>query len=147
MTHQVLVRSGGHAEAIGERAGRRRTAQVIRTFGGKFKAGGWEVVRAMDLEAHAERVRDEAIALCHADVCPDGLRTLILGGAQLALQIHESVGHPLELDRLLGCERDLAGGSFATTEQLGHPPVRVERGHPRGGLDRAGWAGQPWVGR
>ena len=145
VTHQVLVRSGGHAEAIANARGVVERRSHPNGLGGQFKAGGYEVVRGLELEAHAERVRDEAIALCHADVCPDGLRTLILGGAQLALQIHESVGHPLELDRLLGCERDLAGGSFATTEQLGHlqygsnEVTLVADSTVPGGLDSRGW--------
>lgn len=145
VTHQVLVRSGGHAEAIANARGVVERRSHPNGLGGQFKAGGYEVVRGLELEAHAERVRDEAIALCHADVCPDGLRTLILGGAQLALQIHESVGHPLELDRLLGCERDLAGGSFATTEQLGHlqygsdAVTLVADSTVPGGLDSRGW--------
>lgn len=145
VTHQVLVRSGGHAEAIANARGVVERRSHPNGLGGQFRAGGYEVVRGLELEAQAERVRDEAIALCHADLCPDGLRTLILGGAQLALQIHESVGHPLELDRLLGCERDLAGGSFATTEQLGDlqygskEVTFVADSTVPGGLDSRGW--------
>ncbi|MEE2939722.1 MAG: TldD/PmbA family protein [Planctomycetota bacterium] len=145
LTHQVLVRSGGHAEAIASARGIVERRSHPNGLGGQFMAGGYEVVRGLELESQAERVRDEAIALCHADPCPDGVRTLILGGAQLALQIHESVGHPLELDRLLGGERDLAGGSFATTDQLGHlrygskEVTFVADSTVEGGLDSRGW--------
>ena len=56
--------------------------------------------------------RHEAIALLRAPQCPSGRRTIILHGEQVALQIHESIGHPLELDRILGDERNFAGTSF-----------------------------------
>lgn len=113
-THQVLVQSGGHIEATSSARGVVAKRSYPHSIGGDFRSGGFEVIRAMDFPGNAERVRDESISLCHADVCPAGERTLILGGAQLALQIHESVGHPLELDRILGGERDLAGGSFVS---------------------------------
>ena len=112
-THQVRVRSGGKIEATSRAAGVVERRSHPNGMGGDFRAGGYEVIRGLGLAEQAERVRDEAIALCHAAPCPGGKRTLILGTAQLALQIHESVGHPLELDRMLGGERDLAGGSFA----------------------------------
>ncbi len=118
-THQVLVRSGGRIEALASAGGVVERRSYPNALEGDFRGGGFEVIRALQLDAHAERVRDEAIALCHADVCPGGKADLILGGAQLALQIHESVGHPTELDRILGEERDLAGGSFASVEDLG----------------------------
>ncbi len=144
-THQVLVRSGGKIEALA------RVGTVVErrshpnSMDGDFRAGGFEVVRAFGLDVHAERVRDEAIALAHAHVCPGGVRTLILGGAQLALQIHESVGHPTELDRVLGEERDLAGGSFATPDSVGalrygSPHVSfVADATIEGGLDTRGF--------
>jgi TldD protein len=145
VTHQVLIRSGGQIEAVaraGEVVERRSYPNALE---GDHRSGGFEVVRALGLDSHAERVRDEAIALCHADVCPAGKRTLILGGSQLALQIHESVGHPTELDRILGEERDLAGGSFASAKDAGHfeyasPCVSfVADSTVAGGLDTRGW--------
>lgn len=144
-THQVLVRCGAHAEAIASARGVVERRSYPNGLTGDFRAGGFEVVRAMDLPGHAERVRDEAIALCHADPCPGGVHTLVLGSAQLALQIHESVGHPLELDRILGQERDLAGGSFARAADLGS--LRYGSEHVSfvadstvdGGLDTRGW--------
>ena len=117
--HQVLVRTGGGIACTVADNGTVERRSYPASMGGNFKSGGWEVVEAMDLPAHGERVRDEAAALCHADLCPAGERTLILGGSQLMLQIHESVGHPNELDRVHGHEVDLAGRSFATTEKLG----------------------------
>ena len=79
---------------------------------------GYERFRALDLERAAPRVADEALALLSAPACPSGRSTLILDGAQLALQLHESVGHALELDRILGGEASYAGTSFVVPEDL-----------------------------
>lgn len=79
---------------------------------------GWEYIESLNLLDNAERVRDEAIALLTAPKCPEDERDLIIYGDQLALQIHESVGHATELDRVLGYEESFAGSSFATTEKL-----------------------------
>ena len=117
--HQVLVRCGAGISATASAHGAVERRSYPASFGGNYKSGGFEVVRAMDLQGHAARVRDEAADLCSAPLCPEGEHTLILGGSQLCLQIHESVGHPTELDRVLGREVDLAGSSFATTDKLG----------------------------
>lgn len=148
VTHQVLLRSGGRIEAVSRAAGVVERRSWPNSMAGDHRAGGYEVIEALDLPGEAERVRDEAIALCFADPCPAGPRTLILGGAQLALQIHESVGHPLELDRMLGREVDLAGGSFVTPADVeGDAPLRygsacvnfVADATVEGGLDTRGW--------
>jgi TldD protein len=81
--------------------------------------GGWERIGAFDLAGNAERVRDEAIALLRAPRCPSGDYDLILESSQVALQIHESCGHPTELDRALGTEITLAGGSFLQPSMMG----------------------------
>ncbi len=62
---------------------------------------------------------EEAVALLSADQCPEGEFDLILDSSQLGLQIHESIGHPIELDRVLGSEANYAGMSFLTLDQLG----------------------------
>lgn len=117
--HQVLVRSGGGIAAVAAAGHEVERRSYPSSLGGNHRGGGFEVLREMDLPGHAERVRDEAIALCFADPCEAGERTLILGSAQLMLQIHESVGHPTELDRVMHEELDLAGGSFAAADGLG----------------------------
>ncbi|MHC4860898.1 MAG: TldD/PmbA family protein, partial [Planctomycetota bacterium] len=89
------------------------------SHGGQNASLGWELVESFDLEGNADRVREEAVALLSAKPCPSGKKDLILGGTQLFLQIHESVGHATELDRVLGYEEDFAGRSFATPEKLG----------------------------
>ena len=88
------------------------------SFGGQHALQGYELVESLDLLQHAPRVAQEAVALHSAAQCPQKTGTLILGGSQLGLQIHESVGHPIELDRVLGEEANFAGTSFLTLDQL-----------------------------
>lgn len=87
--------------------------------GGSSACSGWEHVLAFDLAGNAPRVADEAIELLSAPDCPPGRRTVILGGEQLALQIHESIGHALELDRMLLMEAAYAGTSWVSARDLG----------------------------
>ncbi len=88
-------------------------------FGGQYEAAGWELVERLDLPGHAPATAATAVALLTAPQCPAATTTVILDGAQLSLQIHESCGHPTELDRVLGHEANYAGTSFLTTDQLG----------------------------
>ncbi len=88
------------------------------SFGGQHALEGYELVESLELLKHAARVGEEAAALHSAAQCPEKTGTLILGGSQLGLQIHESVGHPIELDRVLGQEANFAGTSFLTLDQL-----------------------------
>jgi TldD protein len=87
--------------------------------GGSVALAGWEHLVALDLAAHAPRVREEALALLAAPPCPAGRRTVVLGGEQLALQLHESIGHALELDRMLLGEASYAGTSWVEPDALG----------------------------
>src|ERR1700686_1990118 len=88
------------------------------SFGGQHTLQGYELVESLDLLKHAPMVAEEAVALHSAAQCPQVTGTLILGGSQLGLQIHESVGHPIELDRVLGQEANFAGTSFLTLDKL-----------------------------
>src|SRR5271155_3406988 len=88
------------------------------SFGGQHALEGYELVESLDFLKHAPRVGEEAAALHFAPQCPEKTGTLILGGSQLGLQIHESVGHPIELDRVLGQEANFAGTSFLTLDKL-----------------------------
>jgi TldD protein len=74
----------------------------------------------LGLENRAEKIADEAVQLLSAKPCPSKTTTLILDSSQLALQIHESIGHPIELDRILGTEASYAGTSFLKPEMVGH---------------------------
>jgi TldD protein len=87
------------------------------SFGGDFATRGYEFVEEMKLVENAEGVREEAIQLLTAEPCPDTTTTIIISGQQMALQVHESCGHPTELDRVLGTEISLAGGSFLSLDK------------------------------
>jgi TldD protein len=88
------------------------------SFGGQWQNKGYELIQELKLVENARRVAEEAVALHKAEQCPEGVRTIILDSSQLGLQIHESVGHPIELDRVLGMEANFAGTSFLTLEKL-----------------------------
>lgn len=81
--------------------------------------GGWEFFDLPQLLVEAKRVGEEACELLSAAECPSDTRTLVLKPNQMMLQIHESVGHPLEVDRILGDELNFAGGSFVKPEDIG----------------------------
>jgi len=88
------------------------------SFGGQHALEGYELIESLDLAGNATRVGEEAVALHSAAQCPEGTKTIILGSSQLSLQIHESIGHPIELDRVLGMEANFAGMSFLTIDKL-----------------------------
>ena len=92
-----------------------------RSLGGRgyCKQGGMEVLDQVGFRCEAPRIADEAIELLSAPDCPTGTMSLLLAPDQMILQIHESVGHPLELDRILGDERNFAGTSFVTPDMFG----------------------------
>uniref|UniRef100_UPI00286B9BF4 TldD/PmbA family protein n=1 Tax=Chamaesiphon sp. OTE_8_metabat_110 TaxID=2964696 RepID=UPI00286B9BF4 len=86
----------------------------------KCYQGGMEYFLTPDLWARVQQVGEQAVELLTAIECPTETTTLVLAPDQLLLQIHESVGHPLELDRILGDERNYAGGSFVKPEDFGN---------------------------
>src|SRR6202162_5284895 len=88
------------------------------SYGGQWQNKGYELVQELKLVENARRVAEEAVALLKAEQCPEGVFDIILEGSQLGLQIHESVGHPIELDRVLGMEANFAGTSFLTLDKL-----------------------------
>ncbi|OGF09176.1 MAG: peptidase C69 [Candidatus Eisenbacteria bacterium RBG_16_71_46] len=89
------------------------------SFGGHYEAAGYELITRLDLRGHAAETAATAAALLAAPPCPAGETTVILDGSQMSLQIHESCGHPTELDRALGHEANFAGTSFLAPDQLG----------------------------
>ncbi len=88
------------------------------SYGGQWQNKGYELIEELKLVENARRIAEEAVALHHADQCPEGTFDIILDSSQLGLQIHESIGHPIELDRVLGMEANFAGTSFLTLEKL-----------------------------
>jgi len=107
---------GMHCLTVGEGETQRRSYPAFR---GQYGTRGWELVRELDLPGHAERIAAEAQELLTAPLCPSGETTLLLGGEQMSLQIHESVGHAIELDRILGWEAAFAGTSWLELPKLG----------------------------
>ncbi|MGD8238106.1 MAG: TldD/PmbA family protein [Armatimonadota bacterium] len=116
---QNLLTSSAGYMATAVRGGDQQRRSFPSSHRGQVTGRGYEMVRELPLLENAPRVAEEADALLTAPQCPLGTRDLILGGDQLALQIHESLGHPSELDRVLGTEANFAGTSFITTDKLG----------------------------
>ena len=116
---QSLNEAGGVITAVAARGGEVQNRSYPAQFGGDFRLAGYEWIEELDFAGQAERVAREAVELLDAEQCPSGHRDLILEGSQLALQIHESCGHPIELDRVLGTEAGLVGKSFLTPDLLG----------------------------
>lgn len=117
---QDRVESGAGISAM---AASEKGGVQIRSYpmslSGDNAQSGWEFVDAMKLLEHAEPTAREALALLSAKPCPSGVKDLVVGGQQLALQVHESCGHPSELDRVMGMEASFAGTSFLTTDKKG----------------------------
>ncbi len=118
-TEQTIYEAGGGIMAIAVGGGEVQSRSYPASFGRQQVTAGWEAIQGWDLPGNAERIASEAAALLTADPCPRDLTTtIILGGDQVALQVHESCGHPIELDRVFGTEAAYAGTSFLTTEKL-----------------------------
>jgi TldD protein len=88
------------------------------SFGGQYQNRGYELIDELKLVENARRIGEQAVALHKAERCPEGRMALVLDSSQLGLQIHESIGHPIELDRVLGMEANFAGTSFLTLDKL-----------------------------
>ena len=116
---QRILHTGGGLQATAVGDDDIQVRSYPSSFGGQFESGGFEVVRRLDLPGHARRTAEEAVALLTAKPCPAGRTTILLVGSQVSLQLHESCGHPSELDRSLGWEANYAGTSFLTTDQKG----------------------------
>jgi len=116
---QEIIESGGGLEVIAVSDDDVQQRSYPNSFGRHQATAGWEFITGMDLPGHARQTAEEAVALLTAPQCPSGTTTIILGGSQLALQIHESCGHPIELDRVFGTEAAYAGTSFLTPDKLG----------------------------
>ncbi len=116
-TEQVITHVGAGIEANavdGDEVQRRSFPDA----GGGWQGAGYEYIRGLDLAGTAGRVAEEAVRLLSAPQLPPGRRTIVLHPSQLYLQIHESCGHPTELDRVFGTEASYAGTSFLTTDKL-----------------------------
>jgi TldD protein len=117
LTEQVITHVGAGVEANAV-DGDEHQRRSYPDSGGGWQAGGYEYIRGLHLRDRAEPLADEAVALLTAPQCPSGQFTIVLDPSQLYLQLHESCGHPSELDRVFGTEASYAGTSFLTTDKL-----------------------------
>ena len=145
LCEQRTVDCGGGIAAVAVGDGETQIRSYPSSFRGDFARAGYEHFAGLDLVRHAPRVAQEAVALLTAPACPAERTTLILDGQQLSLQVHESVGHAIELDRVLGLEASYAGTSFLSADDAGmrrygseHMHVSADATVP-GGLGTFGW--------
>ena len=145
-TEQTIIETGGGIQATAVGGSEIQVRSYPNAFARQQVTGGWEAMLSWDLPGNGQRIADEAVALLTADPCPSNIITsVILAGSQLALQVHESCGHPTELDRVYGSEAAYAGTSFLTTEKLdtfryGSPVVNLTADSVRPlGLGTFGW--------
>jgi TldD protein len=117
---QTVVNSGGGIEGTAISNGEVQRRSFPNSFRGHIRAAGYEHIRSLGLVEEAERTAQEAVELLTAKECPSEVTTLVLDGNQVILQMHESVGHPLELDRVLGMEEAYAGTSFVRPDDRGN---------------------------
>lgn len=117
---QTLVESGGGIEATAVNEGEVQKRSYPNSFGRHQGTAGYEFILGMKLPENAQLIAEQAVQLLSAPQCPSDLvTTLILDPTQTALQVHESCGHPIELDRVMGMEASYAGTSFLTLDKLG----------------------------
>ncbi|HZO62776.1 MAG TPA: TldD/PmbA family protein [Gaiellaceae bacterium] len=117
---QLLVESGGGIDATAVGAdGVVQTRSYPSAHVGSSAQAGWEYVEGLALDREAPRVAEQAAELLLADECPAGVTTVVIDHEQMQLQVHESVGHPTELDRVYGTEAAYAGTSFLHPGDLG----------------------------
>jgi TldD protein len=116
--HQTKYSAGAGYTAYAFAGNEIQKRSYPNSYGGQWQNKGYELIDELQLLPNARRIAEEAVALHHADQCPEGHFDIILDSSQLGLQIHESVGHPIELDRVLGMEANFAGTSFLTLDKL-----------------------------
>ena len=116
--HQTRTTTGAGYAAYSFQGTELQKRSYPNSFGGQWQNRGYELVEELKLVENARRIAEEAVALHKAEQCPQRVGTIILDSSQLGLQIHESIGHPIELDRVLGTEANFAGMSFLTLDKL-----------------------------
>ncbi len=149
---QVITETGGGllatartADDVQRRSYPQSVPRAIVGERGDFANAGWEHVERLDLAAAAPRVGAEAVALLSAELCPVSTTTLVVGSTQMAQLLHETAGHPAELDRTLGAEDSLAGGTYMRPDEVGRQRFGPELvtivadATPSGALGSFGW--------
>jgi TldD protein len=127
LCEQVTTDCGGGLSALAANADETQIRSYPASHGGHVAQAGYEHFLSLDLPGNAPRVAEEAAELLRAPACPAGTATLVLAGEQLGLQIHESIGHAVELDRVLGREASYAGTSFIDVDGIGSFRIGSER--------------------
>lgn len=115
---QTLYESGAGIEALASSNDDVQGRSYPNSFRGNHATAGYEYVKSLNLVENAERIGKEAEMIVNAEECPSGRFDIVIDGSQLALQVHESIGHPVELDRVFGSEAAYAGMSFVTVDKL-----------------------------
>jgi TldD protein len=153
LCEQRSVECGGGIAAIAIGQDETQIRSYPASFRGDVAQAGWEHFTSLGLVEAAPRVAEEAVALLTAPRCPSGPMTVVLDGQQAALQLHESVGHAVELDRVLGNEASYAGTSFVSVADVGslrygsdEMNVTADATTP-GGLGTFGWDDEGVEGR
>ncbi len=128
--HQKILYCGAGIAATAVRGGDMQKRSYPASFDGDFSQKGYEFIESLNLYDNCQKTAREAVDLLEAPQCPSGKMDIVLDSSQLALQVHESCGHPTELDRVLGYEASYAGTSFLTPEKLknfayGSPHVTI----------------------
>jgi TldD protein len=116
---QTLVETGGGIEALAVDDFDSQRRSYPNSFGRHHGTAGYEHFTALDFANNGAQIAEEAVKLLSAEPCPSTVTTVILDSSQTALQVHESCGHPIELDRVFGMEASYAGTSFLTLEKRG----------------------------
>ncbi len=118
--HQVITTTGAGFAAYSFQGTEIQKRSYPNSYGGQYQNKGYELIDELKLLDHAAEIAEQSVALHSAEQCPEGKYDIILDSDQLSLQIHESIGHPIELDRVLGMEANFAGTSFLTLDKLNH---------------------------
>jgi TldD protein len=140
-----LIHVGAGVDATAVSAGEVQRRSGPNSFGGDYRQAGWEFIESLKLPELASRIGHEAAELVKAPKCPTGPTTIVLASNQLALQVHESVGHATELDRILAMEAGFAGTSWVREQDIGHLRYGsdlmdvVADATEEGGLGTFGW--------
>ncbi len=115
---QIIVQTGGGLSLGMTKSRRERYERTYPSSSGQYECKGYELLEELKMKDAVPRLIEEVQMLMTAEPCPANATTILLSGDQVSLQIHESIGHPLELDRVFGSERNFSGTSFATPENL-----------------------------
>jgi TldD protein len=116
---QTVLHSGAGLDATAISEGELQRRSYPNSFRGHIAAAGWEHIAKLGMIEEAERTATEAVELLSAPDCPSEVTTLVLDSGQMELQVHESIGHAVELDRVLGMEESYAGSSFVSPDDRG----------------------------